>query len=64
MSMILPPDPILEPPARADACEAAADDAFRELLERMIEAGWERREAAVALNALSWNYLLDAAVKR
>ena len=58
------PDPAFDTASRLIACQNTANEALRDVLDRMVKVGWERREAATALNAVSWNYLLDAIVKR
>ena len=39
-------------------CQVAAEDAFQELVNRMVAAGWKEEEVSKALNALSWNHML------
>lgn len=45
-------------------CQGAAEDAFQELVDSMVAAGWKQEEVAKALNALSWNHMLGLKAKR
>jgi hypothetical protein len=45
-------------PDRELDCQMAAEEAFLALVDAIKTAGWDRTEAAAALNARSWNYML------
>jgi len=58
MTSISPPRTSAGFPDRNLDCQMAAEFAFQDLLERIVNAGWGEAEAARALAALAENHLL------
>jgi hypothetical protein len=64
MTLILAANETVLDSDRGRACQAAAGEAVRTLINDLVRAGWSPQEAALAINALSWTHLLEAAVGR
>lgn len=61
MHDIKPPSIVEQHPDRDLECQAALSDAFAELADKAIAAGWSDQEVAAALTALADNRVLGAA---
>ncbi len=61
MHDIKPPSIVEQHLDRDLECQAALSDAFAELADRAVAAGWSDQEVAAALTALADNRVLEAA---
>ena len=61
MASITPPRTAAPYPDRDLDCQMAAEDAFQEMVERIVAAGWGPEEAALAVMALAENHVMAVA---